>query len=277
MNWREFIVPSVAVGVAGLAVWAFRRPTTVVQSFRKGVFVEFSLFSDPAEEFRRAGLDFVILQTAVQKQGKPDFVWRDSSELQALDKKLNPPGSPPLGIWLWGWPIPGRYKEYVDHVEDVLNNTSAAGYILNIEAKAWSLKKHGSQLEAIADDFIDRLRAVTNKPLFVSSHGRADYAPLPWKALSRLDGGMPQVYDSTNKYGDGFITRCIQSYREMGFERIWPTLGAVKTDTKRMQEQLLTTPCVEALTWWTWTTIGRSEQRKQVTKGSDPCPAVVAA
>ncbi len=275
MNYRQFILPTIAVGAAGVVAYAFRRSKTeVIEPFRKGVFVEYNLFSDPAEELRKAGLDFIILQTGVQKKTKDDFIWRDSDAVNEVDKRINPPGSKPIRLWLWGWPIPTRYKEYVPHVEDVLNNTNAAGYILNIEARAWSEKKFGP-LEAVADDFIDRLRNVTNKPLFISSHGRADYAPLPWKALSRLDGGMPQTYDATNQYGPKFITKCIQSYRGKGFQRIWPTLGATKTDVPRMKEQLVDLPCVEAVTWWTWTTIGRNDERKQVTKGAVPCQTVV--
>ncbi len=279
MNWQR-----VAVGatVGLLALWAFRKrsPTNVVPgaTYSKGVFIEFGLYADPAEELRRAGFDFVIIQTAVQKKSKEDFIWRNSGKLNNLIRRLNPPGVRPLGIWLWGWPIPSRYKEYVPHVEDVLENTPAAGYVLNIEAKAWSLKKFGPQLETVADDFITKLRAVTDKPLYVSSHGRADYAPLPWKALSRLDGGMPQAYDSKNQYGDPFIEKCIRSYQEKGFKTVWPTLGAVKTDAKRMEEQLgQLPPCVDALTWWTWTSIGRSDNRKIVTAGAgDPCPQHVA-
>ncbi|MGB1012758.1 MAG: hypothetical protein ACPG4T_01390, partial [Nannocystaceae bacterium] len=176
MNWQRIAVGA-TVGV--VALWAFRKrePTNVVPgaTYNKGVFVEFSLFGDPAEELRQAGFDFVIIQTAVQKKSKQEFIWRDAGELNTLIRKLNPPGVRPLGIWLWGWPIPSRYTEFVGHVEDVLENSPAAGYVLNIEAKAWSLKDHGPKLHAITEDFIDRLRAVTSKPLFVSSHGRADY------------------------------------------------------------------------------------------------------
>jgi len=278
MNWQR---AAIGATVGLVALWAFRKrsPTNVIPgaTYTKGVFVEFSLFGDPAEELRRAGFDFVIIQTGVQKQSKEEFIWRDAAELNTLIRRLNPPGVRPLGIWLWGWPIPSRYKEYVPHVSDVLNNTAAAGYVLNIEAKAWSMKKFGPTMEPIADDFITRLRAETDKPLFVSSHGRADYAPLPWKALSRLDGGMPQTYDATNKYGDAFVERCIKSYQEKGFKTVWPTLGAVKTDANRMEEQLDQLPaCVDALTWWTWTSIGRSDKRKLVTAGAgDPCQHVV--
>lgn len=278
MNYKQFIIPSLAAGAAGLVALAFHRTARaveIVDPFRKGVFVEFSLFEDPAEELRRAGFDFIILQTGVQKPGKDEFVWRDSQAIKDVEKKINPPGVRPIRIWLWGWPIPTGYKEYVGHVADVLNNTSAEGYVLNIEAKAWSETKFGP-LEAVADDFVDRLRAKTRKPLFISSHGRADYAPLPWKALSRLDGGMPQVYDSRNKYGPRFIHRCIQSYQRLGFKRVWPTLGAGLTEVTRMQEQLRNMPCVEAVTWWTWTEIGRNDAKKIVTRDAVPCQANVA-
>lgn len=276
VDWRQFVVPTLAAGVAGLAVWAFARRPRVLERYRRGVFIEYSLFGDPAQELRRAGMDFIILQTAVQKPNKPEFIWRDSAEVKRVAARVNPDGSAPLAIWLWGWPTPARYKEYVEHVDEVLNNSGdlVSGYVLNIEEKAWSTRDTNVDLEGVAADFVDRLRDVTDKPLFLSSHGRADLTRIPWRALSKLDGGMPQVYDKDNKYGDRFITKCIQSYREAGFKKVWPTLGATRTSPARMQEQLGTVPCVEALTWWSWTTIGRNDERKIITAGSEPCPTV---
>ncbi len=262
----------------GSLLFAFRSAkASPLERFRKGVFIEFSLFDDVAEELRRAGLDFVIVQTAVQALDKPSFVWRDREALDKVIERINPPGLKPLGIWLWGWPIPEQYKDFVGHLAEVIAHPAVIGYVLNIEAKAWSSKDTPEvQLEAIAGDFIDRLRAETDKPLFISSHGRADYAPLPWKALARLDGGMPQVYDRTNKYGPGFAQRCIDSYRKLGFKHVWPTLGAAKAGSERMQEQLLTLPCVEAVTWWTWTSIAKRPERKAVIKGAELCQPLVA-
>lgn len=266
--WARLALAGLATGTV---LWAFRRsvPGDFVAP-SKGVFVEYSLYSDPAESLRDAGIDFVILQTAVQKRDQKEFVMRDGQALRRTIARINPPGLKPLRIWLWGWPIPSRYKEFTDHIADVIDQ--ANGYVLNIEAKSWSTRDQPKQqLEAIASDLIRRLRAITKKPLFLSSHGRADFAPLPWDALSLLDGGMPQVYDPRNKYDTGLAQRCIDSYRKKGFSTIWPTLGATDASPENMRRMLAETPCVQALTWWSWTTLGRNSEKREIVKGARAC------
>jgi hypothetical protein len=101
----------------------------------------------------------------------------------------------------------------------------------------------------------------------LSSHGRADLTPLPWEALAQLDAGMPQCYDAKGVKEPGFVGRCVKSYRDLGFPVVIPTLGASGTDAEQMQRQIEDLPPdLGAVSWWTWTQIGRSDDRAAVVR-----------
>lgn len=57
----------------------------------------------------------------------------------------------------------------------------------------------------------------------------ADVAPLPWDVLAQLDAGMPQCYTADGNKEPGFVERCVDSYRKLGFSAVIPTLRASET------------------------------------------------
>ena len=265
----------IAIGATGLALGATigllkrrqRRPTRI----RKGVFIERALYDAPSFVLRQLGIEWVLVETAIQKKSQDPagdaWITRTREELEAVERELNPPGVPyKIEVWGWGWPIPPRVGRFAKHVIDVLASPAIAGYCLDIEAKDWSTLDHGeAPMHTAAVSLINTIRLGSTKKLLLSSHGRADYAPLPWRALGTLDGALPQTYDASNKYGAGFIARCLKSYQEKGFSFIAPTLGASTSAPERMFEQLEDVPAsVPAISWWTWTSIGRNKERQQV-------------
>ena len=196
-----------------------------------------------------------------------EWITRDRDELDALAHRLNPPGSPSkIEIWGWGWPIPSRVDEFATHTREILASPFVTGYCLDIEAKSWSTRDHGkAAMDARARELIVAIRKGARKPLMLSSHGRADLTPLPWDALAQLDAGMPQCYDAKGVKEPGFVARCVKSYRDLGFPVVIPTLGASATDAEQMRRQVEDTPPgLRAVSWWTWTQIGRSDERAAV-------------
>lgn len=261
-----------ATGVALGATLAFlkrrgRQPARI----RKGMFIEHSLSEAPSFQLREIGVEWVLVQTGIQKKsqdaGDTDWITRDRAKMEALERELNPPGVPyKIQVWGWGWPIPSRVGPFSQHVIEVLSSPVVEGYCLDIEAKDWSTKENGEAvMHMSAASLINTIRLGSPKKLLLSSHGRADYAPLPWRALSVLDGALPQTYDASNKYGDGFIARCIKTYQDKGFSFVAPTLGASTFTPERMFEQLKDVPpAIPAISWWTWTSIGRNAERRRV-------------
>lgn len=266
---------SVALGLAGAFLYANRRRVPIAVDWtRKGMFVERSWFDKiaaPAFEFRRLGIEWLIIETSIQshKIDKSKWVTRTGDTFAEIEKKINPPDAPyRIELWAWGWPIPEYAAMFAAHVIDVLESPFVAGYVLDIEAKSWSTKMNSQmQMDLAAHSLIGTIRNKSKKKLLLSSHGRADFAPLPWNALRTLDGGLPQCYDASNKYGDGFIGRCIDSYRKMGFSFVSPTLSGTKyTSAARMHEMLSVMPKVSTVNWWTWTSIGQTEEKKEVVR-----------
>ena len=263
---------AIAAGAAfGVAAGAWR----IIRLARhrrapKGVFIEYALYDAPAQALRDLGITWVLVQTGVMKPGLEEWVSRDREALEALAQRINPPGSAyKIEIWGWGWPIPSRVEEFAEHTRSVLESPVLMGYCLNIEAKRWSTRKFGEEsMHQRAGTLIEAIRKGPRKPLMLSSHGRADLAPLPWDVLSQLDAAMPQCYDSTGSKEAGFIQRCIDSYRELGFFTVIPTLGASVSTAEQMISQLAELPpSLQAVSWWTWTKIGRSPARAAVIRG----------
>ncbi len=251
-----------ALGVAGaLGILRARR-----RRIKKGVFIEHALYDAPAQALRELGITWVLVQTGVMKPGLEGWISRDRKAIEALAERINPRGSAyKIEIWGWGWPIPSRVEEFAQHTRSVLESPVLTGYCLDIEAKSWSTQEFGEEpMRRRAGVLIDAIRKGPRKPLMLSSHGRADLAPLPWDVLVQLDAAMPQCYDVAGSKDAGFIQRCIDSYRELGFTVI-PTLGASATTAEQMVAQLAELPApLQAVSWWTWTQIGRSPARAAV-------------
>ena len=262
----------VALAGATAAVIASRaRRQRSASRVRKGVFIERALYETPAFVLRQLGIEWVLVESAIQKPDKENWITRDRAAIEKVDRTINPPDAPyRIELWAWGWPIPDRVEPFAEHVLEILASPVVAGYCLDIEAKSWSTRDLGQmRMDLLAHSLIGLVRNGSKKPLLLSSHGRADFAPLPWNALRRLDGALPQAYDPSNKYGDGFIARCVKSYREMGFSFVAPTLGASsRTSPARMVEVLSTLPAVPAVSWWSWTSIGRSPERQRAVRAS---------
>ena len=235
---------------------------------RKGMFIEYGLFDEPARELRELGIEWVLVQTGVQSVDKSpdDFVWRTKEQMSKLYRRLNPAGATSrIELWGWGWPIPTGSMEFAEHVRSVLSSQFVTGYCLNVERKSWDYNHLGAfKTDQAAHLLVNEIRKGSKKPLTLSSHGRADlHDAMPWSALRTLDGALPQAYDKDNRYGDGFIERCIDSYRGKGFDAVYPTLGATKSSATRVAEQLRQFPAgVLGVSWWSWTSIGRSEAMK---------------
>jgi hypothetical protein len=236
---------------------------------RKGVFIERALYKEPATMLRALGIEWVLVESAIQKPGKENWITRTREAIEDVDRAINPPGAP---YRIEIWPIPDGIDTFAAHVSEIIASPRVAGYCIDIEAKSWSTRDHGQmRMDLLAHTLIGLIRGGSKKPLLLSSHGRADMAPLPWNALRRLNGALPQAYDASNKYGDAFIARCVNSYREMGFPFVAPTLGASSmTSPARMAEQLATMPEVPGVSWWSWTSIGRNAERQAVVAGFGP-------
>ena len=161
-----------------------RRDSALLKRVRKGVFIEKSLFDDPATALRLAGIEWVLLETAIQKAGKDVWISRDRAKLEALEAVINPPGSAyRIEIWGWGWPIPAGAVDFAAHVGDVLQSDILAGYCLDIEAKSWSTKTQPpATMELTCAALINAIRARSSKSLLLSDEG----SPV---SRCRLDSG----------------------------------------------------------------------------------------
>lgn len=270
MEWRthnKAIAAGAAIGLAAVGAWGLHRARARRRAIKKGVFIEHALYDAPADALRELGITWVLVQTGIMKPDRDAWITRDRDALDRLVHRLNPPGSPyNIEIWGWGWPIPSRVGEFAEHTREILNSPLVTGYCLDIEAKSWSTRDLGEgPMDASARALIAEIRKGARKPLMLSSHGRADLTPLPWDALAQLDAGMPQCYDADGNKEPGFVQRCVDSYRKLGFSAVIPTLGASATGAEQMRRQVgELPPGLRAVSWWTWTQIGRSAPRAEV-------------
>lgn len=229
----------------------------------KGVFVRRGLGAQAAERMEEAGITWAALQVAFQSSSRSDFI-RDLDSIvedaEALRKEN-------IEVWLWGFPIPSKAEKFAALMIPAMRTIKPGGVILNMELAEAKAKKSDRSVaawntnrekfaELKADLLIRFLRKSFPKtPLALSSHGFASKA-LPWKALAKLDGGMPQAYDADRsnrkRKGRTFVQQCVDRYRAY-YDWVIPTLGATRTSSSNMRLLYKDLGCeVAACSWWSW-------------------------
>ena len=208
----------------------------------KALFVETLTPSNLVERATWLGCSWALLETSGMSGGRvnsDDALADFAAQLRDAD----------VEVWLWGWPMPDAVDDFVDDLKDAVAASGATGFVLDME-KAWMK----GQCDA-AKDLVAKLRAATDITLGLSSYGKPDNFPdYPWDELSALDFGLPQIYDSQDKYGPGFPQRCVDNWRKwFGEKPIVPTLGVNSTSAARMQVLFDNTPLDDgACSWWSF-------------------------
>jgi hypothetical protein len=229
----------------------------------KGVFVRHAFGAQAAERMAEAGIKWAALQVAFQSSSRKDLI-RDLATIKKEAKALREKG---IEVWLWGFPVPSKAEKFAALMIPAMRDVKPGGVILNMELSeararksdpvvpAWNTRRE-KMAEVKADLLIKFLRkSFSTTPLALSSHGFASKA-LPWMALDKLDGGMPQAYDAdrSNKKRKGrtFVQQCLDAYRKH-YDWVIPTLGANTTNSSNMK--LLYKDLggeIAACNWWSW-------------------------
>lgn len=176
--------------------------------------------------------------------------------------------------WWWAWVVPSRVDAYVDALAAdlaVAGEAAPSGVILNLELAepagahgrgrpAWTTGSDGAAARLMA-----RVRDVWPGEVWVTTHGYR-VARQPWAALEGADGVLPQAYNPSCSYDEGFVERCLDSYEKIfpARDARVPLLGANSTAAPCMRRYVQEAEDVHApaVAWWSWTGLSTSTAKR---------------
>lgn len=171
---------------------------------------------------KEAGLNFVVIGSIWISRR----VWaagavvgrrfNKTADLERYSKAFRDAG---IEVWVWGYPYPGRERQFVDQMIADALTTGAVGLILDPE-KPYR-KKH-----AQADMLMQMLRPEIERlglALGVTSYGSIWYFKnFPWREFAQIPGtfASPQIYDNDNNFPASHSHKSFRMYQEAGFGEI---------------------------------------------------------
>ena len=201
---------------------------------------------------------------------------RTRTTTQLIDESLSARGRG-VDPWWWAWVVPARVDAYVAALAADLATAGEAaphGLILNLELAepagaqgkgrpAWTT---GS--DAAATRLLTAVRNIWPGEVWVTTHGyRVARQPwAAWKAGGGFDGVLPQAYNPSCSYDDGFVERCLDSYADdfPAREARVPLLGANSTPPECMRRYAAEAADANAAgaAWWSWTGLSSSAAKR---------------
>jgi hypothetical protein len=148
-------------------------------------------------------------------------------------------------LWIWGWPVPNRIDDFVKGMSETCANWGALGIIMDCEAP-WN--DHATEATELTTKILS-----LGVPIGMTSYGAPWYhTKFPFAEFSKVDFGMPQIYDSENSLPQDYPTKSIEAWHELGYTHLVPSSAAYKS-AAQMTDLLSRTPVPDqSITWWDW-------------------------
>jgi len=234
MSRRTDILLPVAVGAAALALLAVSRggegaagpgaPSPLRGPRGKGVFLRSYTHAETPEKLvgllEAMGMDFIFLPVIWQQPGG-NHTRYDAREAEFLPA-LKAAG---IEIWVWGWPEPAYAQDFVDVMVEAKDRTGARGIVVNAEAPFYG--------EDDAARFL--ASSLRNETWALSSYGGGprNHPGFPWEQFLDFGPviGMPQLYATPERFGDGYYQRSVDDWADVGYTAITPTLSGTNRHT----------------------------------------------
>jgi len=205
------------------------------------------------------GLSWVMLPGILQySTGTLDF----TKKIKDFAHGLRSIGVEPL---IWGWVIPSNWKQWLSAMDKTAFEANIEFVVVNAE-KPW-LSKTNEALE------FTRKITDTGVSWALSSYGAPYYFNnFPWKEF--LDQGpvcgMPQIYDMQNNQPFDYPTRSHNSWVNLGYYPILPTLdGSNAHSSSQMSgifDRVIDQINPNGISWWSLDHIKRSSSRSNFIK-----------
>jgi len=191
-----------------------------------------------------AGLHWLAFQAIWQYADKKSSVW---TGFVAHAKALRAAGRQ---CWVWGFPWPGREREFTDVLVSSALACGASGVIVDAEAP---YNAQPGAAQTLMHALTPAARAAGLRVGLTSYGAPWNFARFPWAAFAAVDFAVPQIYDIDNNQGPGYPQRSIDAYRGLGFSRVipaCPTFG--KTAAQLAALHAAVRPPDGAIVWWDW-------------------------
>lgn len=212
----------------------------------KGVFIRSLKHADSYDyllnDVKTLRLDWIAVLTHWQSEDQKTLTYLNEELIKwlyQLQKDI-----PNLKIWFWAWPDTWNIDEFIHYCSEFEKYEFCKGYIIDTE-KAFLKEKE------FAKTFVNKLNTL-KKPKGLTSYGGGDiYVPdFPWKEFSKLDFGMPQIYDKENKLGVEYPRKSIMSWSKY-FKNIIPVWTASEIHTLDQIKKIIeNTPWSQGHGWW---------------------------
>lgn len=213
----------------------------------KGVFFRSLKHAGTYENFlndiKTLRLDWICILTHWQSEDEKTLTYLNDNYIQWLyqiKKDL-----PHLKIWFWAWPDLWDIEGFVEYCLQFEKYEFCSGYVIDTE-KAF-LKQNEFAVSFVAA--LDKLK----KPKGLTSYGGGEaYVPnFPWSEFSKLDFGMPQIYDKENKLGDTYPKKSVISWSKY-FKTILPVWTGSDIHTlDQIKNIIMNTPySAQGHAWW---------------------------
>lgn len=260
----------------------------------KGAFVTGSTRTVDWDLFAACGLTWAALQHAWTwgdvdghvRGGAGGELTRDADALATEFARARARGVDP---WIWAWVVPSRVAAYVDRLRadlELLGEAAPCGVVLNLELAEPAGPRGGHRPAWTTGSFVaaERLmigvRSVWAGEVWITTHGLR-VARQPWSAFAAADGVLPQAYNPSGSYDDGFVGRCLASYADDFPDpaaRV-PLLGANSTPATVMRRFAAEAAGAGArgAAWWAWTGLAASPAKRAEVAACGVCrepPAV---
>lgn len=163
-------------------------------------------------------------------------------------------------LWIWGWPHPNRHKDFVSELDERAQEWGAVGIMVDVE-KPWKNEEEAAIL------LVNELEATSHTVGFTSYGAPWNHSSLPFEVFSRLDFGIPQIYDMDNNMPEDYPSKSVQAWQDLGFKNIIPASAAFGKTKKQMESLLSRTPTPNGgLVWWDWYNANLKNERWEVVR-----------
>lgn len=199
------------------------------------------------------GIRWVMLPVIWQYEDKASK--RYDGQIKAYADALKAAG---IRVWVWGWGVPDKWQDFADTMKEAQDKIRAVGIVANLE-KPWFNRPQEAHLLA---------QALSGRTWGLSSYGGGpkNIPSFPWQQLNSATYGMPQIYDTQHTLGPDYPARSVSTWRDAGYTRIAPTLGASSAHSKAQMidiaDRTVAVGGIGALSWWDYYHLKQSASRR---------------
>lgn len=229
----------------------------------KGVFLRAYSHAETPEKLvallKKMGMTFVFLPITWQRPGgnHRDYTKGEAAYVEALKKAG-------IEIWVWGWPEPAYAQDFVDVMMAAKDRTGARGIVVNAEKPFYGEDDAARYLAS----------ALRTETWALSSYGGGprNHPGFPWEQFLDFGPviGMPQLYATPGKFGEGYYQRGVDDWAQVGYSDITPTLSATDNHTPQQmaREAYLTgLTGVQGVSYWDYYWAELSDKRQKAIAG----------